>query len=222
VTRRHPKRRMTGEHFAAIPFEVLESEAVCTLPNFALRVLVVLAGHYRGNNNGDLAMTRAIARRFGVRSHVALVRGLALLQERGLIQKTHQGGKRPWGPCLYALTWRPIDDLRGKIEIGPTVTATNAWAKWTPLSHSPGKNEQARRQPASDTPVGLKDTTSGLQVGHEGPLVRPSEGPPSRSPREARWFDPADLDGSRTITAIRDPSSHSTGCANPYPGEWDT
>jgi hypothetical protein len=132
------KRRIgSGEHYAMLPEEVLTSEACRTLPNFAFRVLVATAAGYRGNNNGDLAMTWKIARTFGITSQRHLVKALAILLERDLLQKTRQGGKRPLGPCLYALTWRPIDDLKGKIDSGPTPIASHAWAKWAPIPAEP-------------------------------------------------------------------------------------
>ena len=130
MSRRHPKRRMNGKHFAQIPVELLTSEACTTLPNYGKVVLIAFAAQYRGNNNGDLAMTRAIAKTFGIVSQEHLVHSLAVLLERGLIQKTRQGGKKPLGPCLYAVTWQPINDLDGKIESGATMTASNAWAAW--------------------------------------------------------------------------------------------
>src|SRR5882724_7752117 len=61
VSRRHPKRRMRGKFFAAIPVEVLTSVACRTLPAYAVRVLLAVAAQYRGNNNGDLALTFATA-----------------------------------------------------------------------------------------------------------------------------------------------------------------
>lgn len=130
MNRRHPKRRMTGKHFAQIPVEVLVSEACKTLSNFAIRVLLAIAAQFRGNNNGDLAMTWSIAQNFGIRSKEQLTLSIAVLLERGLIEKTRQGGKKPLGPCLYAISWQPINDLGGKIESGPTMTPSNAWAKW--------------------------------------------------------------------------------------------
>jgi hypothetical protein len=114
-----------------IPVEVLTSEACRTLPSYAVRLLLAIAAQYRGKNNGDLAMTRTTARAFGVLSQGHLVEGISALLARGLIQKTRQGGKKPLGPCLYAVTWQQIDDLGGKIECGPTTCAANTWAQWS-------------------------------------------------------------------------------------------
>ncbi len=117
-------------HFAQIPVEVLTSAACRTLRNYAKVVLFAVAAQYRGNNNGDLALTYSIARAFGITSKWQLTDGLALLAERGLIEKTRQGGKKPLGPCLYAVSWQPINDLGTKIECGPTKSPSNAWANW--------------------------------------------------------------------------------------------
>jgi hypothetical protein len=130
MPRRHPKRMMPGEHYALIPDEVLVSPALTTLPHYCGVLLTAIAAQYRGTNGGDLAMTGSIARRYGIKSRKQLVDGLKMLMEHGLIQKTRQGGKRPLGPCLYALTWQRIDACGGKLDVGPTMVPSNAWAKW--------------------------------------------------------------------------------------------
>lgn len=130
MKRRNDNRRKSGERYALLPLEVLTSDACRLLPAFALRILVAMAAQYSGWNNGDLALTWSMARAYGINSKVQLNSGIDLLLERGLIQKTRQGGKKPFGPCLYALTWRGIDELRPKIDSGPTTFPSNAWVQW--------------------------------------------------------------------------------------------
>jgi hypothetical protein len=182
MSRRHPSRRMTGKHFAQIPVEVLTSEAFISLLAYAVRLLLAIAAQYRGNNNGDLAMTRAIARTFGINSHWQLERGLATLLEHGLIEKTRQGGKKPLGPCLYAVTWQPIDDLKGKIESGPTPCASNAWAKWTaaPKADEDKINHQPLRRATSAPSAGQRTPISAPSAGQTACDISPSGGSPSR------------------------------------------
>jgi hypothetical protein len=179
---------MTGQHFAQIPVEVLTSDACRTLPNYAVRVLLAIAAQYRGRNNGDLAMTRATARTFGVLCQKNLVRSLSALQERGLIERTRQGGKKPLGPTLYAVTWQPIDDLGGKIESGATTSPSNAWATWS--SGSPGdqstKNHRVYRETGSGPQGDQTAHISGPQGDQRGPSIGSTGGPPSRSWREER------------------------------------
>jgi hypothetical protein len=186
VSRKHPRRRMTGKHFAQIPVEVLTSEACTSLPNHGVRLLLAIAAQYRGNNNGDLAMTWSIGKTFGIDSKKQLVAGIAMLLERELIQKTRQGGKKPLGPCLYAITWQAIDDLRGKIESGPTYIASNAWAHWTsaPQRDQSAINHQHHRGTASAPPGDQTDAISAPQGDQRTPFIGTTGSPPSRSPRE--------------------------------------
>lgn len=187
MSKRHPKRgMMSGRCFAAIPVEVLTSEACTSLPNSAVRILIAFAAQYRGNNNGDLALTWSIGKTFGIRSKEQLIAGIAMLQERALIQKTRQGGKKPLGPCLYALTWQPISDLAGKIESGQTFAATNAWAKWSsapPVDQS-AINHQHHGWTASAPPVDQTEAISAPPVDQRTPSIGTTGSPPSRSPRE--------------------------------------
>jgi hypothetical protein len=182
MNRRHPSRRMTGKHFAQIPVEVLTSEAFITLVAYAVRLLLAIAAQYRGNNNGDLAMTRAIARQYGIYSQGQLVLGLATLLEHGLIEKTRQGGRKPMGPCLYAITWQPIDDLKGKIESGPTTTASNAWAKWAAAAQGAVSkiNHRVRRRTALGPPRDQTAPISGPPRDQREVNIGSADGPPSR------------------------------------------
>ncbi len=189
--------RIGGAHFAMIPVEVLESEACRTLPCYAHRLLIAIAAQYRGRNNGDLAMTRVIARRFGINSQDHLVYGLAALMERGLIRKMRQGGKKPMGPTLYAVTWHPVDDLKGKIEHGPTTTAANPWASWkSPASGLPTDQtkikHQVCRRTASGLPTDQRRSKLGLPADQQPTFIGSAGSPPSNisplgsSPRAAQ------------------------------------
>jgi hypothetical protein len=182
MNRRHSSRRTTGDHYAMLPHEVLVSRVLTTLPHFCLVILAAIADQYRGNNNGDLGMTWGIVKQYGVRSKNQLVEGLALLLGRGLIQKTRQGGKRPLGPTLYALTWRRVDDLKGKIESGATTTAANTWAQWE--SGPPGGQRVIKQRDRQGTPSAPRRdqrcTLSGPPRDQRPPINGTAGGPPSR------------------------------------------
>lgn len=186
---RNPKRRTTGDHFAAVPVEVLTSPAFTTLPNYAVRVLLVAAAQYRGRNNGDIALTWEIAQKYGVHSKKHLVAALPLLLDRGLLVKVKQGGKRPLGPTLYALAWRPIDDFRHKagVFVGPTEAAPNGWAMWPPSGPS-GDREAAAHEKTTGlpgdqygTPGGPVSAINGTPGGPWEPINGTPGSPPSRS-----------------------------------------
>jgi hypothetical protein len=163
--RKHHSRRTTGERYALVPIEVLLSPACSTLPHFAFRLLVAIAAQYNGRNNGDLCMTWDICRTFGITSKGNLVDGLALLIRRGLIVKTRQGGKRPAGPCLYAVTWKPIDERAGGYECGIVTTfkAANNWVDWNPADGTDGSpvKASAKRGFSSDR-FGTRGRLTGL------------------------------------------------------------
>ncbi|MFY1052182.1 hypothetical protein ACOQNP_11260 [Ectopseudomonas khazarica] len=123
--RRKEKGRSTTGGFAAIPHSVMDSDDFRRLSGSALKVLHCLLRQYKGGNNGDLSATFTQAESWGVGSKATLVKALRELQERDLITCTREGRfVRPGGCCaLYAITWQPIDECGGKLEVSPTVTA---------------------------------------------------------------------------------------------------
>ncbi len=132
--RERAKGRVSGfrdyERYALIPFDVLMSEAFQALPDYAVRVLACLAGRCRKSNNGDLCLTVSEAKESGI-APWKLYAGLELLRRVGLILKTRQGGMRPYGPSLYALTWWPIvESKKYDPDISWGLEARNTWIKW--------------------------------------------------------------------------------------------
>ena len=178
--------RMRGR-FAMIPQDVWLSEACLTLPYYARVVLIAIAFQYAGRNNGDLSMPWSVAVRFGIRSKEHLVDALRLLLERGLIVKTRQGGRRPLGPTLYAVTWLPIDDLGTKINMGPTRQASNDWATWSsglPAGQSHDKTKglpAGQRTDLTGLPVDQRGPVSGLPADREPQIIGTAGSPPSIS-----------------------------------------
>jgi hypothetical protein len=147
-------RRRQIDAFAMVPVIVLQSIACTTLPNYALRVLFAFAAQFRGRNNGDLALTWSMAKTFGIASREHHVKGIALLLDHGLIVKTRQGGKKPLGPTLYALTWHPVDECNGKLDVSMSMTPSHAWSRWTPSSSAPSpENQQHCRRTGSALPA---------------------------------------------------------------------
>ncbi len=123
-------RNRSTETFAQIPLRVMASEAFRTLRSTHKVVLFLVAAQYRGTNNGDLALTRSMARELGVTSEETRSHGLRELAERGLIVKSYQGGMRPFGPTRWALTWKSIDYLdRRKLE--HRRGAPDTWKKYS-------------------------------------------------------------------------------------------
>jgi hypothetical protein len=92
------------------------SDAYKTLPARFKEVLWLLAAQYRGNNNGDLALTRKQALHFGLKNERTRTHGLRELEKRGLIIKTRQGGISYGGrqPTLWALSWKALNYRDGE------------------------------------------------------------------------------------------------------------
>lgn len=163
------------EVFARIPVRVLVSEAFRTMKASHQMVLVVLAAHFRGANNGDLALTRKMARHFGMKSERARCQGLRELTERGLIIRACKGGMRPLGPTTWALTWLSIDYWAGR-KLDAVRLAPESWKDWQPKlindSHVGSSTTPYLSvvKPINDTHIGSS----------EGPLTTPHVRAPSR------------------------------------------
>jgi hypothetical protein len=102
----------------------MDSDDFRALSGGALKVLLGILRQYRGANNGDMSATFTQAKSWGIGSKATLVKALDELQCCSLIIKTREGKFiRPGGCCaLYAISWRPIDECEGKLEVSATVT----------------------------------------------------------------------------------------------------
>lgn len=184
------KKRLK-ERFAMMPHSVLLSPAYLTLPAYGKIVLLVLTAQFDGKNNGNLALTWSMARKWGIRSHKQLTSGLALLIDHGLIQRTRRGGKRPMGPTLYAVTWHPIHhrDRGYDPEVKPTETASLTYLKWVAIGTTRGTETARHRDPRGNSlgpPGGQKTPVSGPPGGQrtkKRPCIGTPGGPPSISTR---------------------------------------
>jgi hypothetical protein len=130
----HDGRARSGNTYALLPCDVLQSEAYAAQPDYAARVLFALAAQFRKANNGDLSLTAAEALRYGISAEWKLRAGLASLEIAGLLEVTRRGHiQQGRGICsLYALGWRQIDASDKHDQ--PRIIATAApmrWAKWT-------------------------------------------------------------------------------------------
>jgi len=132
------RRRITGRResgsFLAIPHAVLDAEAFRALHAPAVKLLLDLGSQYKGANNGDLCVAWQVMEQRGWRSRDTLTKAKRELLDHGLIELTRQGGL---GRCsLYALTWRAIDECKGKLDVPATSVASGCWKLWKP---EPGK-----------------------------------------------------------------------------------
>ena len=118
------KRYKKGRHgrdsgqFAAIPYQVLNSAAYIGLGAYAVKLLFDMFVQFRGNNNGDLCAAFSVMSKRGWKSKETLHNAKHELIESGILFETRKGG-RPNKASLYAVTWLPMDDCGGKLDVRP-------------------------------------------------------------------------------------------------------
>lgn len=117
-------RKESGLYFG-LPHAVMDSHNYLQLSAHAVKLLNDLGRQYRGYNNGDLCATWSMMEKRGWKSRSTLFKALKDLLYYGLIIKSKQGGKH--APSLYAVTWKPIDDCKGKLDIKETIIPTGDW-----------------------------------------------------------------------------------------------
>ncbi len=122
------KGRASRSSFVSLPHSLLNHPAMAKLSTRATKLLIDLATQYRGKNNGDLSATLTTLKKRGWKSSDQLFKARDELIDRGLIIVTRQGGRNLCN--LYAITWQPIDDCKGKLDICSTIVPSNRWKKW--------------------------------------------------------------------------------------------
>ena len=126
-TRKKSKGRKI-EPLVGIPRMVVESFAFRNLSGNAVKLLMNLYVQYKGFNNGDLSAPFSTMQRMnGWKSKGTLSRAIKELIEAGLIEVSRQGGRHKCS--LYAVTFKPIDDCKGKLDIKATTAPVNLWKK---------------------------------------------------------------------------------------------
>ncbi len=96
------------EPFVGFVRSVFDSPAFPALSPHACKLLLELAGQYRGDNNGDLTVAWSLMHKRGWRSRSTLWRCKAELIEAGFIYVTRKG-HMPSTCELLALTWFALD-----------------------------------------------------------------------------------------------------------------
>ena len=126
------KGRYPYKFFVMFPLDVLNHETFRTLSPRATKPVVDIAAQYRGSNNGDLCAPLSLMRDRGWNSSDQLDKAKKELVGKDVIRVARQGGLNKCN--LYALTWFPIDECKGKLDIASTITAP---VNWKNDSHGP-------------------------------------------------------------------------------------
>ena len=96
------------EPFVGIVRSVFESPAFTALSPHSCKLLLELAGQYRGDNNGDLTVAWSVVNKRGWKSRTTLWRSKKELIEAGFVHVTRKG-RMPSTCELMALTWFSLD-----------------------------------------------------------------------------------------------------------------
>ena len=97
-----------NEPFVGIVRSVFDSPAFLALSPHACKLLLELAGQYRGDNNGNLTVAWSVVNKRGWRSRTTLWRCKDELIQAGFVFVTRRG-HFPSTCELLALTWFPLD-----------------------------------------------------------------------------------------------------------------
>mgnify|MGYP004379708931 CR=1 FL=1 len=131
------KGRRTTSFFVMFPYHVLDHAVFKTLSTRATKLVMDLAAQYRGHNNGDLCAPLSLMRKRGWNSSDQLHKAKKELIEKDVILVARQGGCNKAN--LYALTWFPIDECNGKLDVASTKTAPVKWKTRLPCPPGGGK-----------------------------------------------------------------------------------
>lgn len=119
------KHNKNKGRFAGVPFVVMNHPDYVNLGFSARALLYEFALQYNSKNNGKLCAVHSQLSKRGWGSEETLRKNIKELLEANLLMLTKQGmygaGKRL--PNYYAITWQPIDDIKGfEMDVNSTVT----------------------------------------------------------------------------------------------------
>lgn len=134
------------EPFVGIVRSVFESPAFTVLSAHACKLLLELAGQYRGDNNGDLTVAWSVVSKRGWKSRTTLWRAKSELIEAGFVYVTRKG-RMPSTCELLALTWFPLDVSRKFDHEALAAFKSKAYRVNTPLPMPAVKTKRDWTQP---------------------------------------------------------------------------
>lgn len=128
-----------------IPISLLRHPNFKRLSCYGNKLIMDLARQYSGFNNGYLCGSFSLMKEEGWNAPMTLHKAATECEHYRLIQRTQQGSLNK--PNLYALTWRRIDEKKGRdLDIRPTMAPSNAWKEDRPdFVFEPKKRSQSSR-----------------------------------------------------------------------------
>jgi len=130
------KGRASTGRFLLIPHRCLDHENYIRLSSKAVKLLIDIAMQFNGRNNGDLTAALSVLKKRGWKSSETLRLALDELLHYGWIVVTRKGGLNRT-TTLYALTFHPIDECKGKLDVNSTAMAPRNWNQTIPKWEKP-------------------------------------------------------------------------------------
>lgn len=119
------KGRPGSGTFLALPHAVIDTAKFRSLSPQAKALLIDLGRQFTGFNNGALQMTWRRMKALGWNSTATLHKAKDELIAAGMILESRKGWKHR--ASLYALTWHPVDECGGILDISPSSTPPGLW-----------------------------------------------------------------------------------------------
>jgi hypothetical protein len=138
-TKGRDSRQLTYPGYLHLHRPLLDCPDFIGLSGVQTKLLIDIASQYNGYNNGDLCASLSVLKKRGWNSNDTISNGLKELTARNLIIQTKQGGLG-LGPNLYAITWQPIDECKGKLDVPATTSASRSFKENKVPTPSGGSN----------------------------------------------------------------------------------
>lgn len=126
MKRSSKKSERVSGGYTAFPWAVSDSTAFQGCSHAAKALLLDIARQHDGSNNGHLHASFKWLKSRGWTSSSVVQRARKMLEDRGLIVRTRQGGFGI-GPSRYAVTWHAITNFQG-LDITRAGYHQGAWA----------------------------------------------------------------------------------------------
>lgn len=164
------KGRASTGRFSALPHRCLNHENFIRLSNKAVRLLVDLLYQYNGSNNGDLCIAWNILNKRGWKSKETIRLASLELMHFSWIQLTRQGGLNRIAN-LYAITFIPINECNGKLDVKSTNVASGTWnhsfQEWVKPANYIARETRRRKKTTVRKPYLISTVPSPLKAKNE-------------------------------------------------------
>ena len=125
---RMAKKKKQTEPFVMLSSVLTNTLAYVDLSYSSRAMLIELASHYNGYNNGSIWIAPNVLRERGFSKNTA-TKTFKELISHGFIYMTKRGGNQRGGCSKFAMTWLPINALKGLYLDN---FESNAFKKWKP------------------------------------------------------------------------------------------